>query len=79
MDRWKAIALVLGGMLVGSLIVPPRTTTAEAPGQFKECAFYCPFRGHEAMKENKLDKAAHPVPAGWSVVGGDQLCTLLCR
>ncbi len=80
MDRWKAIALVLGGMLVGTLIVPPRTTTAEAPGEFKECAYYCPWAGREVMRPSKLEKSAHPIPTGWSVVGAsDHDCVLLCR
>lgn len=79
MDRWKAIALVFGGTLVGTFIVPPRTTTAEAPGKFKECAYYCPFGGHETVRVSKLEKSAHPVPAGWSVVSADQGCTVLCR
>jgi len=78
MDRWKAIALVLGGMLLGSFIVPPRTTTAEPAAQFKECAYYCGFRGRDMA--NKLDKAAHPVPAGWTVVSSAaQECALMCR
>jgi len=77
MNRWKAIALVLGGMLVGSLIVPPRTSTAETSAQFKECVYYCAFRGRE--KSDRLEKAVQPVPAGWTVINSDQGCAFLCR
>jgi hypothetical protein len=78
MDRWKTVALLLGGVLIGMLVGPPSSTTAEVPGQFKECVSYCGFEGG-MVKESRVARAKRPVPAGWSVVSGAGQCAFLCR
>ena len=79
MDRWKSIALVLGGVLVGMLVGPPGATTAEAPTQFSECVSYCGFISVPS-RASRLETERRPVPAGWSVVSGyDGNCAFLCR
>ena len=67
MDRWKATALVLAGILVGVVFAGPGATGAEGHQmkQFKECAAlrldFPPRKG--------LGGSA-TVPTGWTPVGG---------
>ena len=81
MDSWKAVALILGGILVGVVFAKPETSSAVAPQQFKECVWYCGFEAHR--KPEKLAERAEPVPPTWNVVSGGlgegAACVLLCR
>lgn len=84
MDRWKATALVLAGILVGVVFAGPRVTGADehqAKG-FKECAVFCPRGRVVVVKPSKLPDIAMQVPQGWTAVGpggGDGGCMFLCR
>lgn len=82
MDSWKAVALILGGILVGVVFAQPETSSAIAPQQFKECVWYCGFEG-AWKKPEKLAQRALPVPPTWSVINGSTgeggTCALLCR
>lgn len=78
MESWKAIALMLGGVLLGSVIGGPQTSGAEEPSQFKECVNYCGFSGG-LTKASRLDKESRSVPLGWTVVTGNGKCAFLCR
>ena len=83
MDRWKAIALVLGGLLVGSWMAGPSTTSATGHQKFQKCAELCNMRRGAAIKASKLEKVSREIPDGWTVIsasGGDESsCILLCR
>jgi len=82
MDSWKAVALILGGILVGVVFAKPETSSAVAPQQFKECVWYCGFE-RVWKKPEKLAGSAKPVPPTWLVVNGSMgdtdVCAMLCR
>ena len=78
MDRWKATALVLGGILVGVVFAGPKATGAEhQTKQFKECAALM----LEFPPRKGLGSPA-TVPAGWTPVGGGgstAMSLVVCR
>lgn len=82
MSKWKAVALILGGILVGILVARPEPSSADTSQSFRECGFYC---GFDFTKRNqaKLDANAKPIPPGWTVIDSagvpNALCVLLCR
>ena len=83
MDKWKAAALVLGGLFIGSWAGAPTTTSATEHQQFEQCSNLCSLKRGGVVKPSKLEKQAISIPAGWTVVsasGGDETaCVLLCR
>jgi hypothetical protein len=82
MKSWKVVALVLTGVLAGALFANPDTSSAVAPEQFKECAWYCGF-GLARRDPGRIENKAQAMPVGWSAVAGagteGGLCVLLCR
>lgn len=82
MNTWKGIALVLGGILLGTLLGGPEPSHAVAPQEYAECGWYCGF-DFTRRKSAKLESNARPMPKGWDVVAGagteGALCVLMCR
>ncbi|MEM8609739.1 MAG: hypothetical protein AAGF92_21750 [Myxococcota bacterium] len=66
MDRWKATALVLAGILVGVVFAGPRVTGAEGHNvkQFTECAWT------NVWYIRKKRGGPTKLPEGWTPVGG---------
>ncbi|MFW2389408.1 MAG: hypothetical protein ACN4G0_13800 [Polyangiales bacterium] len=80
------MALVLTGILVGSVIAGPQASGADSHDDFRECVTYIPYaalggrnEGY-AKKSKALAENAIPIPKGWKVVGAAaQAGLLLCR
>jgi hypothetical protein len=66
MNRWKATALLLMGILVGVVFARPQVSGADGhQQQFRECAAL-----RLSAKTRKVVSDPVPIPAGWTAVGG---------
>ena len=79
MNRWKATALLLAGILVGVVFARPQVSGADGhQQQFKERAVL-----RLSVKTRKIVSDPVPVPAGWTAVGGGgtegAMAVILCR
>jgi len=78
MKNWKALALILGGVLVGVLLGPPESSTSAATPPYRECVWYCGFNFAETARS--IEENVTAVPAGWTPIGGSgKRCVLICR
>ena len=82
MDKWKAIALILAGILLGTVFanLPPSSAQATL-ATYKECVWWQGFSWATVAKN--FEKKVEALPAGWNIVTGASLqetpMVLLCR
>jgi hypothetical protein len=79
MKNWKAVALFLGGVLVGMFLGLPGSPTSASTPQYRECVWYAGVDW--TKKANNVDAKATKLPPGWTPIGGGGpgMTALLCR